>query len=153
MRRLAGWSVVLVSVGAMAPVGGVWPIVGLGLMALTGACIALQCSHPGPLGLWPAVINETGEHVPARWFCDHCGRSWPAAIEHGRPPIQKFAGYDPSKAVQSAHRATELELRQRALALRRAGIDRAQDKRRHTSLERIGPLIRPVPIAERRRVV
>jgi hypothetical protein len=152
MRQMAGVGVVLVSAGAMAAVSGVWPIAGLGLVALTGACVALRCSHQGPLGLWPAMVNEAGEHVPARWFCDQCGRSWPAGIERGRPPVQKFAGYDPSKAVQSAQRATELELRQRALAVRRAGIDRARDKSRPASLEPAA-MIRPVPIADRRRAV
>jgi len=153
MRQMAGWGVVLVSVGAMAPVGGVWPVVGLSLVALAGACVALQCAHPGPLGLWPAVINEAGERVPARWFCDQCGRSWPAGIERGRPPVQRFAGYDPSKAIRSAHRATELELQQRLLAVRRAGIDRAMAEEQYSSQD-LAPLPgRPAPPAGRKQVV
>jgi hypothetical protein len=63
--------------------------------------------------------------VPARWYCDACGRTWPAVFEHGHAPIRKFDGYDQTKAVKAARRADDLARRQRALALRRAGYETA----------------------------
>jgi hypothetical protein len=134
MRQLTGWAIVVVSVGAMAAFGGLWPLAGLGVVALSGACVALRCSHAGPLGLWPATVSDTGEPVPARWFCDRCGKSWAADFDHGRPPVQKFTGYDESKAVRSAHRATELEQRQRMLALQRAGMAHQEPKKPRISV-------------------
>ena len=152
MRQVTGWGLAILSVGAMAAFGGLWPLAGLGIVAVSGACVALRCSHAGPLGLWPATVSDTGEIVSARWFCDRCGKSWPAGFDHGKPPVQKFTGYDPSKAIRSAHRATELELRQRALACKRAGIDAPRERTRITAAEAHAAMNRPVPIGDRRRV-
>ena len=153
MRQVTGWAIVVVSVGAMAAFGGLWPLAGLGVVALSGACVALRCSHSGPLGLWPATISDTGEPVPARWFCDRCGKSWPAGFDHGKPPVQKFTGYDESKAVRSAHRAMELEQRQRLLALRRAGMEHQEPKKpRISAAIAHAAMNQPVPIGDRRRV-
>lgn len=154
MRQVMGWGLVILSVGAMAAIGGLWPLAGLGVVALSGAFVALRCSHPGPLGLWPATVNDTGESVPAQWFCDRCGKSWAAGFDHGRPPVQKFTGYDESKAVRSAHRASELEQRQRVLALRRAGFEPAEAKRpqqpRISAAVAHAAMNRPVSIGDRR---
>jgi len=135
----------------MVAVGGVWVVVGLSVIAIGGGWLALRCSHSGPLGLLPPVVNEAGERLPARWYCDACGRVWPAGIEHGRPPVQKFTGYDPSKAIRAAHRAEELETRQRELAIRRSGIARTSRKYEETPAEP-RPSLKPVPITSRRRV-
>ena len=153
MRRVTGWGLVVLSVGAMAAIGGLWPLAGLGIVAVSGVCVALRCSHAGPLGLWPATVSDTGEPVPARWFCDRCGKSWPAGFDHGRPPVQKFTGYDESKAVRSALRASELETRQRSLALRRAGFDQAEPRKsRISAAVAHAAMNQPVPIGDRRRV-
>ena len=85
----------------------------------------------GPLGLLPPSTDDAGLPVPARWFCDACGQIWPAAIEHGHPPVRRFEGYDPTKAVNAAKRADDLARRQRALALKRAGLDTARAPRPH----------------------
>ncbi len=93
-----------------------------------------RCHHPGPLGLLPPSKDDSGSAIPARWFCDACGRSWPAKIEHGHPPVQRFEGYDPSKAVNAAKRADDHARRQRALAVRRAGlVTPRQPRPRHDS--------------------
>ncbi len=154
MRRIAGWALVVVSVGAMAAIGGLWPLAGLGVIALSGVVVALRCSHAGPLGLWPATVSDTGEAVPAQWFCDQCGKSWAADFDRGRPPVQKFTGYDESKAVRSALRATELEERQRALALRRAGFYQPDATRKPRIADAIAhaAMNQPVAIGDRRRV-
>lgn len=154
MRQVTGWGLVVISVGAMAAIGGLWPLAGLGVVALSGACVALRCSHPGPLGLWPATVNDLNEPVPAQWFCDRCGKSWAADFDRGRPPVQKFTGHDESKAVRSALRATELEQRQRALALRRAGFEpNGREKPRSISAAVAhAAMNRPMPIGDRRRV-
>ena len=153
MRRVTGWGLVILSVGAMAAIGGLWPLAGLGIVAVSGVCVALRCSHAGPLGLWPATVSDTGEPVPARWFCDRCGKSWEAGFDHGRPPVQKFTGYDESKAVRSALRASELETRQRSLALRRAGFDQPEPRKsRISAAVAHAAMNQPVAIGDRRRV-
>lgn len=153
MRQVTGWGVVVVSVGAMAAIGGLWPLAGLGIVALSGACVALRCSHPGPLGLWPSTMNDKNEVVPAQWFCDRCGKSWAAGFDHGRPPVQKFTGYDESKAVRSALRASELEQRQRVLALKRAGFEHAEPRKPRISAAIAHVAMnRPVAVGDSRRV-
>lgn len=97
------------------------------LVLVAGVCgVALwqlgRCRHRGPLGLLPPIHNADGTDVPARWFCDACSRTWPAVFERDQHPVMRFEGYDESKAQNSARRADELERRQRALALRRAGM-------------------------------
>jgi hypothetical protein len=82
----------------------------------------LVCRHPGPLGLLPPVADGEGGRTPARWYCDTCGKSWAAGFKQEARVIQRFTGYDESKAVASAKRADELERRQRSLAVGRAGV-------------------------------
>jgi hypothetical protein len=81
-----------------------------------------ECRHRGPLGLLPPSTDDAGLQVPARWFCDACGRTWGAAIERGQPPVRRFNGSDPAKARRPVRRADDHAPRQRALAVRRAGL-------------------------------
>jgi hypothetical protein len=81
----------------------------------------LVCRHPGPLGLMPPTDNGEGGRTRAQWFCDRCGKSWPAGLEQEEHIIQRFTGYDESKAVAARKRADELAKRQRSLAVGRAG--------------------------------
>jgi hypothetical protein len=90
---------------------------------------AWQCPHPGPLGLLPPTVDAEGTRVPARWFCDACGASWPANFEREHHPVRKFEGFDAAKAVSAARRADELFRRQHQLALRRAGAVRKRAPR------------------------
>ena len=99
------------------------------LMVGAGAVAALfvvrrvfVCRHPGPLGLLPPVENGEGGRTEARWYCDTCGKSWAAGLNQEARVIQRFTGYDESKAVASAKRADELVRRQRSLAVGRAGL-------------------------------
>ena len=100
--------------------------ISLGLLSLAAGLAALmwfgRCRHPGRLGLLPPRTATDGTRIPARWFCDHCGESWPANLEHDRHPILKFAGYDESKAPRAAQRAADLDRRRQDLAIRRAGL-------------------------------
>lgn len=125
MRRVVT-SVVLVGTAlaaVAAVVTGTWMMVLATAVAAAGLWQFGRCHHPGPLGLLPPSTDDAGQPVPARWFCDACGKSWPAAFEHGQPPVRRFEGYDPSKAVTAAKRADDLARRQRALAVRRAGLE------------------------------
>jgi hypothetical protein len=94
---------------------------------LGGVCVwwLSRCHHPSPLGLLPPTTDADGTRRPARWFCGACGASWIAAFDRDREPIKRFEGFDGSKAEHAARRADQLERRQRALAVRRAGLDPA----------------------------
>jgi hypothetical protein len=119
-------------IGLMVLAGGAWALLQIrprfwGVLVSIGAVAAVmwqfaRCRHSGPLGLLPPVHDETGALVPARWYCDRCGKSWPAVFERTQQPVTRFAGYDESKAPAASRRADELARRQRALAMRRAGI-------------------------------
>ena len=111
---------VIATVAAIATGEWVW-MIGAGAAGLAIWRFG-RCHHSGPLGLLPPSKDDNGSTIPARWFCDSCGQSWPAMIEHGHPPVQRFEGYDPSKAVNAAKRADDHARRQRALAMRRAGL-------------------------------
>lgn len=100
------WWAVVIAAAAGGPV--VWHLSG--------------CSHHGPLGLLPATTDLNGQPLPPRWFCDQCGETWVANFEKEHKPIQRFTGYDESKAVEAARRAAQLADRQRGLALQRAGL-------------------------------
>ncbi len=141
----------LVAAGVMAQSGHGWGGAGFGLIALAGLSFVVRCPHPGPLGLLPPVIDETGKRLPARWYCDACGREWSASIEVGHAPIQKFTGFDQTKAILAAQRAADLEMRQRSLAMRRAGISQVTPKARHASSGTGSSRRGPVPIDEHRR--
>lgn len=108
---------------AMFAAGNGWGVVlGIAAAAIAGAR-AFRCYHPGPLGLLPPVTAEDGTRLPARWFCDVCGKEWPANFEREHKPVTRFEGYDESKATTAARRADELYRKQQALALRRAGVE------------------------------
>jgi hypothetical protein len=100
------------------------PRLGLGLLvlAIIGVAVWLltQCRHPGRLGLLPPTVKADGTREPARWFCDQCGKSWPAAIEHESTPIVRYSGFDQTKAPAAARRASEADRKRQALAVRRA---------------------------------
>jgi hypothetical protein len=123
MRRpLAAVVILFVAVLVLtAAVTHWWPVVvGTGMLAVLWPL--LRCHHPGPLGLLPPVVDDvSGERLPARWYCDHCGQAWPAGITHGPTPVQRFSGYDQTKAQSAARRASELAAAQRDLAVRRSG--------------------------------
>jgi len=124
-HALLGLSALFLAVAAVAvfvPGGarviGVLAITGLGVYAISQM---LRCRHPSP-GLLPPVTAADGSRVGARWCCHECGKVWDAAFEHGARPIQKYSGYDESKAIASARRAENLTRQQRDLAVRRAGL-------------------------------
>jgi hypothetical protein len=81
-----------------------------------------RCRHSGRLGLLPPTTDADGTRLPARWYCDACGRSWPARLEHDTAPIVRFSGYDQSKLPAAARRAAALEKQRQSLAVRRAGL-------------------------------
>ena len=125
--------------GPIARAAGV--IIGIGvavaLLPVTWSAIAVAgvggwaiwrfggCPHPRPLSLLPPVNGPGDERVPARWFCGRCGQAWPAALDRLHPPIQRFHGYDATKAPQAARRAAALEQRLRELAIQRGGMRKA----------------------------
>ena len=86
-----------------------------------------RCAHPGPLGLMPPVTLPDGSRTTAQWFCDNCGKSWPANFEREHRPVPRFAGYDESKAASAAKRADDLYKRQHAMAVKRAGYTVRQE--------------------------
>jgi hypothetical protein len=97
------------------------------VMAGLGAAVAFfawfgRCHHTGGLGLLPPVTDADGSRQPARWYCDSCGRSWPADLEHERRPIVRYSGYDETKLPAAARRAAVAERQRQTLAVQRAGI-------------------------------
>jgi hypothetical protein len=102
-----------------------------GAIVLAGGVGALalwwfgRCHHPSPLGLLPPTTDADGVRQPARWFCGACSATWVAEFSRDREPVRRFDGFDATKAEHAARRADELERRQRALAVRRAGLDPA----------------------------
>jgi hypothetical protein len=127
--------------------------ISLGLLSLAVGLAVLswlgRCRHPGRPGLLPPRTAADGTRIPARWFCDRCGESWPANLEHERQPILKFAGYDESKAPRAAQRAAELERRRQDLALRRAGLttSRAPSAKQTAGARNVAASSTVVPIA------
>ena len=90
------------------------------LVTLAGVVAALgRCRHPGPLGLLPAVMGDDGVRRPPRWFCEGCGRTWPAIDLSGPGPVPRFEGYDQTKAVAAAKRAETIARRRREIAMER----------------------------------
>jgi len=95
----------------------------------TVACAALgwlviamtRCRHPHP-ALQPPLVGDDGQRQPPHWYCDDCGRRWVAHFDHDRQPVVRFAGFDPTKAVDAARRADELEARRREMAVVRSGL-------------------------------
>jgi hypothetical protein len=147
MRRLVACVFVVVAIAVGSRVPGVpwWLLVAA---AAGGAVFAWKlgvCSHGVRLGLLPATTDLDGTPLPARWFCDKCGQTWPANFHKEHTPVPRFTGYDETKAVHAAKRASELADRQRALALQRAGL-RPAAKRAKSTRE-------PVHVAETADVV
>ena len=97
---------------------GVLTMVSVGAFAFT---LMLRCRHASP-ALLPPTTALDGSRVAARWCCHECGKTWPAAFEHDTRPIQKYSGYDESKAIAAARRAEHLSKQQRDLAVRRSGL-------------------------------
>lgn len=101
-----------------------WALGGLAAAcALAGIAAAVaafsRCRHPGPLGLLPSVMGDDGVRRPARWFCERCGRTWPAQELGGSAPVARYEGYDQAKAVEAARRADDIERRRRVIAMER----------------------------------
>src|SRR5690606_16984501 len=91
-----GIAVVLgvVVLGVIAPTVFLVMVGGAAAVAFFTWCA--RCRHAGALGLLPPVTGADGVKQPARWYCDSCGRSWPAELEHDRRPIVRYSGYDES---------------------------------------------------------
>jgi hypothetical protein len=119
---LAGLSAMAVGVIVLLPEVRLLAVLALGLIAAAAAWRLGHCHHPGPLGLLPPVTNADGTRTEAHWYCDRCGRSWPAHIGGEQRVVRRFDGYDPSKAADALRRAEELRRRQQHLAMRRAGL-------------------------------
>ena len=85
--------------------------------------VSWKCRHSGPLGLLPPTTNADGTRTAAHWYCDSCGKSWPANFDRVQQPVRRFEGYDETKAVEAARRADELYRKQHAIARKRAGYD------------------------------
>lgn len=116
-----------------AAVLGLAALIGFGQMAFAMGLVSIgalgaalwwlgRCHHPRPLALLPPTSTADGIRIEAQWFCAGCGRTWPVALEHGHAPVQRFAGYDESKAPEAAKRARALENRRREMAIQRAGL-------------------------------
>lgn len=116
-----------------------WLVTGLGALAAFVLWCLGRCTHPRPLGLLPPVTDEHGHRTPAQWYCGQCGKRFPAQFEHDRTPIQRFSGYDESKAREAARRAADLDGRRRQLAVRRAGLTRSPEPE-HDTVKRSGPV-------------
>lgn len=119
----------------------VWLVAGVAVLAAL-LWASASCRHPRPLALLPPTRVDDGSVAPARWFCSACGASWPAMIEHPRPPVPRFVGHDEAKAAAAAKRAAALEQRTRELAVLRSGAKTPSA----ASPRRTGP----VPVQSRR---
>jgi len=123
------------------------------LVALVALAWRFRCLHRGPLSLLPAVTDFTGVKLPARWYCDRCGRSWAAEFQHETKPVQKFVGYDEKKAGQAIERAQMLEDQRRSIALLRAVLRQTRIVRRRRVVNGATEPTHPnvVPIGDVRR--
>jgi len=151
MSRLLRVALVVPAVtGGVMWVRPVWIISGLALVAAAALWWFARCHHPRPLGLVPPLTDEFGERQPARWFCGKCGRYFPADFDHVQTPVQRFSGYDESKARAAAKRAADLADRQRELAVKRAGMGKRAPADRPAPSRPVPARPEPVPIHERR---
>jgi len=82
MRRTIIVAVAVLAVAvAVAASHLVWWQAGLALAAATALAARIgRCAHDGPLALLSATKDMTGRALPARWYCDECGRTWPASF-------------------------------------------------------------------------
>jgi len=133
---------------------GNWLWIGVpALVGLAALAWRFRCLHSGPLSLLPAVTEFTGEKLPARWYCDRCGRSWPAEFLHETRPVQKFVGYDEKKAGLAIERAQMLDDQRRSIAMQRAGLRQTRIVRRRRVVNGAAEPTHPnvVPIGDVRR--
>jgi len=140
--------VIVGSIVGLAAVALAAPGLALGIVACGATAgivwVGSRCRHSGPLGLLPPVTVADGTHLPARWFCDSCGKAWPVGLSHDHTPVIKYVGYDQSKAPAAARRASDLERKTQELALRRAGITGARTSSARTA-QHAAPAAPPVP--------
>ena len=148
MKRLTlrlAFVFILLSTVALIATGTLGWAAALGVAAAVIVGVrAFRCAHPGPLGLLPPTTADDGTRTSAKWFCDSCGKTWPAVFEREQRPIRRFEGYDASKAAAAARRADDLYKRQQALAMRRAGLAtrRSRVERPQADVVSIEPLRR-----------
>jgi hypothetical protein len=134
---------------AVLGVPWVWLSIPAGAM-LASLAWRYRCPHREPLALLPPVTEASGERLPARWFCDRCGQTWPIELEHDRKPVPKYVGFDEKKALRAAERAVLLEEQRRSIAMQRAGLTRPriQRKRRAHNDPVETPVANVVPISD-----
>jgi hypothetical protein len=134
LAALAACAVLLVVLGP-----GVVLTVGLGGLVVGALLLGVvRCRHPHP-ALHPPTVDFQGRRHPPHWYCDDCGKTWDAVFNHDAVPVQRFTGYDQSKAVDAARRADHVERELRRLAASRSGLIASRSEP--------GP---PVPISSRR---
>lgn len=144
MRRLVARSIPGLAVAGVTALffQPAWLVtVAIGGVVAAGSWWLGRCHHPRPLGLLPPTTDEQGNRVPARWFCEKCGSQFAATFEHCHAPIQRFAGFDGSKATHAARRKADFDQRQRQLAVRRAGM-----KQRPATVRPVLQANRPQPV-------
>src|SRR4051812_23309684 len=108
MRRIVACIVLLLALAAGLQVSAM-PWWGLTALMAGAALLAWKlsaCPHGGPLALLPATADLDGTMRPPRWYCDACGAEWAAHFEKDQTPVRKFIGYDETKAVHAAKRAS-----------------------------------------------
>ena len=125
MGRTLTYVVLIVVCGVALSLAGAGRVAAVLTFAGVAAVTALtwRCRHSGPLGLLPPTTNADGTRTAAQWYCDACGKSWPAVFDRSQQPVRRFEGYDESKAVDAARRADELYRKQHAIARKRAGYE------------------------------
>lgn len=106
---------------------------GVGALAILSVLVRwfTRCRHPNPHYV-RAVTEQnhaTGELTivhPPQYHCYECGRTWAAAPHDpawtASPVVQKFVGYDETKAVNAATRAAIEEEQRRSLAASRGTV-------------------------------
>jgi hypothetical protein len=134
-----------IAIGVLAVAGAsavaVKPQLVFGVVPIIGLVWAFgrQCAHPHA-SLLPPVAGAGPDRDHARWYCDRCGREWPATINDGARPRAVYEGFDEALAARSAARAESLERQRRRLADKRTA---SRERRPHTAVLR--PAARPGP--------
>jgi hypothetical protein len=121
--------IVGVVLGAAVWLTGAWVSLHIGWWALPvlpvfagGWYLAGRCWHHDDLSLLPPVPGAGDDRAFARWSCQRCGKTWPAAFTPSTQPRRLYVGFDQAKAEQAAARADTLERERRRLAVERAGL-------------------------------
>jgi hypothetical protein len=147
MHPLGMIAVCIVALGvgvAVAPWLG-WTLgigaIGGGAMFLT----ATRCRHRHAT-LLPPVHDGGPERDHARWYCDHCGSTWPAAFVAETRPRVIYQGYDEHLARRAAARADTLERERRRMAVKRAGWSHST-----AAAQTARPVARPLEVVPLRR--